>query len=567
MTITSSIPSYCFDKKTGFRLDLPDHIEPGTRALNLYRVSSGKQLYHTDKNEPDIPMQRIRCRQFCESKGWTVVCELQEDGVSGHKVRASKRDKVQMLREYALRKEFDILVVFLFDRIGRIEDETPFIVEWLVMEAGVRVVSVEEGEQCFENHTDKLINYIRYWQADGESQKISIRTANSLHILTEAGCFTGGIRPYGYNFVQTGRTNKRKQPVNDLAICEDEAAIVRVMFRLAADEGYGAQRIANYLNSQNIKNRSGTNWHPATIQAMLRNVLYIGILRSGDTASEPLEHLRIVDSKTFETVSEMLKARSRKHRENCSKPLNTRGNSLLSGFVFCGHCGARLCVTTSGKYGRKKDNEYTIRTRYTCQTKSRTHGDCDGQTGYTVEKLDAIIDQILHFIFSKVKRLDKRDVLNICYQNDYAEKTAILKKMRQDYVTAEKNYQVLTAEIVNALAGQSAFSPEVLNTTIEEQTKKCAQLKAAIVKMESELDAGQNRTVEIAKQYDSLLDWATAYDTASMSAKKVIAAHMIERVDVSRGYRLNIKLNISVEQFLSGLDIELSDDLLEVATA
>lgn len=567
MTITSSIPSYSFDKKTGFRLDLPEFIEAGTRVLCLYRVSSNKQLYHTDKNEPDIPMQRIRCRQFCEEKGWTIVCELQEDGISGHKVRAVKRDKVQTIREYALQKKFDILVVFLFDRIGRIEDETPFIVEWLVLEAGVRVVSTEEGEQCFENHTDKLINYIRYWQADGESQKISIRTANSLHILTKAGCFTGGMRPYGYDFVHTGRTNKRKQPVNDLAICEDEAAIVRTMFRLAADEGYGAQRIANYLNERSIKNRAGKNWHPASIQAMLRNILYIGILRSGEVQSEPLEHLKIVDEKTFYTVGDMLEARSRKNAEIRSKPLNTRGNSLLSGFIFCGHCGARLCVTTSGKYGRKKDNEYTIRTRYTCQTKSRTHGDCDGQTGYTVEKLDAIIDHILRFIFSKVRRLDKRDVMNICYQNDYAEKTAILKKMRQDYAAAEKNYQTLTAEIVNALAGQSAFSPEVLNTTIEEQTKKCAQLKTAIVKMESELNAGQNRTVEIAKQYDNLLDWATAYDTASMSAKKVIAAHMIERVDVYRGYRLNIKLNISVEQFLSGLDIEVNNDVPEAEIA
>ena len=350
-------------------------------------------------------------------------------------------------------------------------------------------------------------------------------------------------------------------------IYEPEAVIVRVMFRLAADEGYGAQRIANYLNAQGIKNRSGANWHPATIQAMLRNVLYIGILRSGDTTSEPLEHLRIVDNDTFETVREMLKARSRQYRETCAKPLSTRGNALLSGFVFCGHCGARLCITTSGKYGRKKDNAYTIRTRYTCQTKSRTHGDCDGQTGYTAEKLDGIVDNILRFIFSRVKHLDRREVLDICCQNDMDGKRAVLKKLRQDYAAAERNYQVLTAEIVNALAGQSAFSPDVLNATIEEQQKKCAELKVSITQMEFEVNSGQSRAKEISKQYDNLLNWATAYDSASMSAKKVIAAHMIERVDVYRGYRLNIKLNISVEQFLSGLDIEVSNTLSETEIA
>lgn len=80
---------------------------------------------------------------------------------------------------------------------------------------------------------------------------------------------------------------------------------------------------------------------------------------------------------------------------------------------------------TTSDFGRLM--ERAVRARYTCQTKSRTHGECDGQTGYTVEKLDAIIDHILHFIFSKVRRLDRQDVLNVCYQNDLTEKTATLK--------------------------------------------------------------------------------------------------------------------------------------------
>lgn len=139
--------------------------------------------------------------------------------------------------------------------------------------------------------------------------------------------------------------------------------------------------------------------------------------------------------------------------------------------------------------------------------------------------------------------------------------------MRSNYSTAEKSYRTLTEEIVNALAGQSAFSPDILNAAIEEQAKKCAQFRASIAQMELELSQGQDRAIEIAKQYDNLLNWADAYGTASMSAKKVIASHMIDRVDVSRGYRLNIKLNISVEQFLSGLDIGAVDCLMGTETA
>lgn len=56
--------------------------------------------------------------------------------------------------------------------------------EWLISH-GIRVWASEEGEQRIESHTDGLMNYIRFWQADGESPKTSIRTANSLHILNE----------------------------------------------------------------------------------------------------------------------------------------------------------------------------------------------------------------------------------------------------------------------------------------------------------------------------------------------------------------------------------------------
>ena len=303
MIETSIIPSYDFDKLTGWRLNLPAYIEPGTRVLCLYRVSTGKQLYHTDDNEPDIPMQRVRCREFCERMGWTLVCELQEEGISGHKVRAERRDKVQLIKGYAKQGKFDILLVFMFDRIGRISDETPFVVEWLIAN-NIRVWSALEGEQRIETHTDRLTNYIRYWQADGESQKISARTSNSMGVLTQEGCFTGGLCAYGYQYVKLGRTNRRKQEVFDLAICEEEAFVVRLIFRLAADEGYGAQRIANHLNAKGIKNRSGKNWHPASIQGMLKNILYTGILRSGESRSEVQEHLRIIDDKTFVTVQE-----------------------------------------------------------------------------------------------------------------------------------------------------------------------------------------------------------------------------------------------------------------------
>ena len=42
--------------------------------------------------------------------GWTIVHEEQENGVSGYKVSANDRDKLQLLKERAEQGKFDVLV-------------------------------------------------------------------------------------------------------------------------------------------------------------------------------------------------------------------------------------------------------------------------------------------------------------------------------------------------------------------------------------------------------------------------------------------------------------------------
>lgn len=97
----------------------------GSRVYCLYRVSTNQQVDHDEKDEADIPMQRLECHKFAERMGWTIIHEEQEEGVSGHKVRAENRDKIQLIKDAARQKKFDIFLVFMFDRIGRIADETP----------------------------------------------------------------------------------------------------------------------------------------------------------------------------------------------------------------------------------------------------------------------------------------------------------------------------------------------------------------------------------------------------------------------------------------------------------
>jgi DNA invertase Pin-like site-specific DNA recombinase len=161
------------------------------RVRCLYRVSTVKQL---DKN--DIPMQRIECKKFIDNMpDWIFDKEYIEKGVSGYNKKLEDRDVLQEIRQDAINKEFDILLVFMFDRLGRRDDETPFIVEWFDKQ-GIEVWSTQEGQQKFESRADKLINYIRYWQSGGESEKTSIRVRTKQKQMIEEGINIMSVPPF-----------------------------------------------------------------------------------------------------------------------------------------------------------------------------------------------------------------------------------------------------------------------------------------------------------------------------------------------------------------------------------
>lgn len=125
-------------------MNLTKAKETKTRVCCLYRVSTKGQV---DKAENDIPMQKKACHEFAESKGWTIIKEHAELGVSGFKVAAADRDELQEIKREAEKQEFDILLVFMFDRLGRKDNETPFVLKWCALPGFVDSKNEEKTER------------------------------------------------------------------------------------------------------------------------------------------------------------------------------------------------------------------------------------------------------------------------------------------------------------------------------------------------------------------------------------------------------------------------------------
>ena len=522
----------------------------------LYRVSTTKQVDHDELNQADIPVQRKACRDFADKMGWVIVNEEQETGVSGYKVSANDRDKLQLIKKRAEQGKFDILLVFMFDRLGRKSDETPFVVEWFVKH-GVRVWSVNEGEQRFESHTDRLTNYIRYWQADGESQKTSIRTKAAMGQMVQEGRFRGGGVPYGYKLVPSGILNKRKHEVCKLEINEDEARVVRLMFNLCVGSGYGRCKIANMISGQGIKTRTGSNWHEATVGHILHNVAYTGVLRSGESQSGIFEELQIVDPDTFALAQKLMAERVNEYNEQRTMPKNVSGQAMLSGNIFCGHCGGRLTLTTNGtvRHNLKGGTVFRRRVRYVCYNKARHRVDCDGQTGYTTHILDGMVTKMLHQVFDKMKVLQEDEIVSRTHMNMTADLKNQLAAAKREFAKATKEYESVKDKLYDVIRGKSSLPESVLTEMADEAKAKMMAASEKVSSLSAEMEQSTAKADEIRNDYQRILKWSELFDDSDIVTKKMVAGYLIKRIDVYTDYRLHIEFNINFAQFELGLDI------------
>ena len=516
------------------------------RAALAYRVSTKGQVDHDD-----IPMQKIACRKFAQQQGWRVVQEKAEKGVSGSKVSASKRDVIQELRMAANNKEFDILLVYMFDRLGRIESETPFVLEWFVQH-GIEMWSTHEGQQRIESHGDKLMNYIRFWQAAGESEKTSMRTRDRISQIVSSGHYAGGFVPYGYRAVNKGRVNKRDQPVKDLEIDPEEAAWVREVFEKVANEGASGYAMARMLNERGLRTRQGAKFQSVNIRRLIRHEGYTGYIMTKAARSEFMPQLQIVDSDLFTKANERMDSRCKNAAENKNAAKKSGNPTLLAGIVVCAHCGAKMSAFLHTDRYKLADGSIRekVQAKYNCYQRGQHLRECDGQSLYLAERVDGVVLALVDQMFQQIKQEPyDRSIEQRIRQQDAEwnrKKQAAEKKIQ----AARHKQQRYEEEIVRCLDGQSAFAEATLARLIQQAEAEVQQAKNEYAELLKN-DSSRTTVQQIRKYYDEFLGWANEFDLASIPRKRTVLAQLLEKVEVGKGYRVRIVVRGSYRQFLA----------------
>jgi len=368
------------------------------RVVCFYRVSTKKQMI-----EEDIPMQRNACMKFITAhKEWEYIKEYSEKGVSGFKVKAENREVLEQLRADAMKNQFDAVLVFMFDRLGRMEEETPYVLKWFI-DHGIEMWSVKEGQRVLDNHTDTLINYITFWQAEGESKKIQQRTLEAKKQMADAGKYLGGPPPFGYTHISTGEHNAKGSYL----------------------KGFGSRRNARELNQNQIESKKGKQWSGSTIMGILKNTIYKGYFtygRNTDTFMDKkytnqsqckvsrarYQELAIISEEQWEEVQNIIKTRAVTAPGNI--PRQTKSPLLLTGLAYCRYCGARLTLHYSYTKAENGKSSKKRKAYYICYGRRNGQNDCSSSY-YPAERIEGAVLEEISRLLGRMKQLDFKETL------------------------------------------------------------------------------------------------------------------------------------------------------------
>jgi site-specific DNA recombinase len=242
-----------------------------TIAAIYTRVSSDRQ-----KEAQTIGSQILALAEYAHNQGFTVPDEwiFQDEGYSGATLL---RPGLERLRDLACEGQVEELLIYAPDRLSRKYPYQVLLIEEFAR-YGVEVIFLKSPKATTPE--DQLLLQFQGMIAEYERAQIAERTRRGKRYRAKSGLVNvlSGA-PYGYRYVKKTEFSSAYYEV-----IEQEAEIVRTVYRLYTEDGLSINAIARWLNDRNIPTRKKiSRWERSTIWAMLRNPAYKGKACFGKT--------------------------------------------------------------------------------------------------------------------------------------------------------------------------------------------------------------------------------------------------------------------------------------------
>ena len=275
---------------------------------------------------------------------WVYAGIYIEEGVTGTKTEV--RPELQRLLNDCRDHKIDLILTKSISRFARNTTDCLELVRHLTS-LGINIWFEKENIHTDSMSSDFLLS-IFACLAEEESHSISSNVKWSIRKKFEDGSYKQALAPFGYEW-------KDKM----LVVSERESEIVKLIFRMALS-GSGYYTIANFLNNKKIPGPTGKEWSPNEVSLILSNLVYTGdILLQKTFVDESFRqkknqgemdqylvdehHEAIISKEEFESVQELMKAKSKIYARNEEVPGSTEKKSYcFTSILVCSDCGSAM---------------------------------------------------------------------------------------------------------------------------------------------------------------------------------------------------------------------------------
>ncbi|MEK4509483.1 recombinase family protein [Paenibacillus sp. FSL K6-2524] len=481
------------------------------------------------------------CGVFCKRDGSIRPRKgYIDEGFSGAKSARYRKAFQQMIRD-AKAKKFDIIFTKNISRFGRnVQEILRYIAD--LRELGIGVYFEDVNINTLDRTDDiKITIFAALAEEESRAKSDSVQFGKKQGY--EKGIW-GGREPYGYNI------NNGKLMVN-----EEEAEIVKEIFRLYLHEGKGLGQIAKVLTEKRVPTKLRIKaWDKSLISKVLKNGIYTGEIRlhrtqktdinRGTIKKIPLEDqivkqdetLRLIDDETFRLVQiekekRLVQFGQFSYTENQFEDVegnivekkvrkinraNGRYSSvhIFSNILKCGNCGGSLRRKVQ-KTNKQSHIYWVCRNndsmgKLVCSYRNRqTEGELIAWVKAEVEK------------YKKNNRGHKNNLNNIIKtkydMNNLDQKIDIFKKKLNDLgIERDANFKFYTRNIFSEKEFESRHKR--INDDYRDTESKLDQL----VNIERELK-------NLRDKYEEFLKFLNDIDTDNLS--NVVLRRIIDKIE------------------------------------
>lgn len=459
---------------------------PETLSLALYRrVSTDKQA---DEGY-SLEVQEEKLRAFAQTfSGVREVRDYIDDGYSGASLdRPAMRRLIEDIRSGAVTH----VVVVKLDRLSRSQKDTLYLIEDVMLPAGVAFISILESFNTDTAFGRAMVGILSVF-AQLERENIFERTRGGMRKRVEKGYWPGGGRtPFGYDY----------DPAQGILVPNQEAETVRHIYdRYLAGE-----------SMQSIADRLDLKYERVVYNILTRKSNAGFIVYNGEEFQG--RHQPIVSPETYRQAMDLLAERS-------AARLVTKTDHLLTGLCWCGRCGARMRYMKWGKagyklvcYSQQRSKPYLVR-----------DPSCDVPPPFAEDVEDGVV----------------RALFAAAGESLAGAKKSVRSGGAGDLLAERLHRAEAKLRRLYGLYGDSG-DPYLLEA-VEEAREDVARLTAALEDEAARAQAAQTAM----SAYEKLEGIEDAWPRMTVQERRAVLASVVDRVTISAGYTdIRLKFGLS----------------------